>query len=188
MDGGVEGVDTTAGEEDLAFHAIVPEIGVVISNYICGTFLALDFSAESTSIAIIACVGPRALLVVPGECWDKKVKSRKLPKGALEQAINVRVPGCGLDDRENPLDECTLNVWIGCLKADFGNYIDFTSSQEPTTGFLSREAADQCLPLAQALVDAANEKFNLVGSFSILHRSNPGCRRWKSSFKVCKQG
>lgn len=155
-----EGVDAAA-EEGLGFHAINPEAGVVISNYIPGCFCCPDFSTDISSVAIIACLGARSLVAFPGECWDKKVKDRKLPPGTLEKAILVRLAGCA-DEREIPQESFTVNVWIGWrLKAGFDQYIDFTSGPEATYSFLSRETADLCLPFAQAVVDVANEKFAL---------------------------
>lgn len=161
MDTGVEGATAPAVEE-ISRHAIVLEPGAVLSNFIRGNFCCQDFSTDVSSVAIIACVGARALVAFPGECWAKKVTERKLPQGCIEKAIQLRVPGCGVD-RDQPLDNCSVNVWIGWLRAGLEKYIEFGSPNlEPSFGFLSREAADPCFPMAQALVDAAHEKFNLM--------------------------
>lgn len=161
MFGEAEGVDAVAEEEEGSFNAIVPELGTVITDYNCGQFCCLDYSADSYNVAIIACVGTRHLVAFPGEVWDKKVKSRKLPKGCLEQAINVRVPGCSAEDRGSPLANCSVNIWIGWLRVGFFSYIDFGIQEEATFPFISRESADQCFPLARAVADAAYERFNL---------------------------
>ena len=85
---------------------------------------------------------------------------RKLAPNTLEKALLLKVPGCGGEDRESPLDSTTVLVWVGWLRAGFEKWVEFSAGADPSFEFVVKDGT-KCLPYAHALVDAANEKFAL---------------------------
>lgn len=148
-------------EENLYYHALVQDAGAVISNYIAGCFVCPEHSPDSFSVAIIACVNSRVLVAFSGESWAKQVSERKLPAKSLEKAICIRVPCCGQEDRDEVLEGISTNVWLGWLKGPYHKCINYEAGPDPSYSFVSRESGEKCTPYAQALVDAAYEKFGL---------------------------
>ena len=113
---------------------------------------------ESISIAIVACVGPKVLVSVPGGAWDKKASKRKLPASCLEKPLSLAVAGCTIEDRETALDSQQLTVWLGWLKSEFWERISFELSDPPAVDFICRATGEACFPFGAALLEAAKRE------------------------------
>ena len=153
----------TAGVELLSSFGIVAEPGSLDHSFAVGLFADPNTIEDSFSVAIIAGVGAKLLVAFPAEAWDKKVKDRKLPAGTLEKPLYVRVAGCAAEDRSLAVEDCFVNVWLGWLKSGFSQHISFDiSASAASFDFVDRETGEPCYPLAEALVEAAVEKYNLT--------------------------
>lgn len=130
-------------------------------NFALGQIQGQEPPGESISIAIVACVGPKVLVSVPGGAWDKKASKRKLPASCLEKPLSLAVAGCTIEDRETALDSQQLTVWLGWLKSEFWERISFELSDPPAVDFICRETGEACFPFGAALLEAAKEKFQV---------------------------
>lgn len=116
---------------------------------------------EVVSIAIIACVGERFLVAIPGAAWNRKAAVRKLPVGSIEKPVSANVTG-GLEENREEVDpDVSCQVWLGWLKKSLRSHVDFTGTKKSTVDFVNKDTADLVWPYAEALVGVADERFKI---------------------------
>lgn len=146
--------------EELKAEVILTPDGIAYA-YNTGVFLSSEQSQDTVAVAIIACVEDRFLVAVPGSSWNRKADKRKLPPGTLQKAISLSVAGCAADSREEAADGISIHIWVGWLKKESRSALDFSGEDAPTIDFVDKDTEEQCFPLADALVEVAQEKFQV---------------------------
>ena len=146
--------------EELKAEVILTPDGIAYA-YNTGVFLSAEQSQDTVAVAIIACVEDRFLVAVPGPSWNRKADKRKLPPGTLQKAISLSVAGCAADSREEAADGISIHIWVGWLKKESRSALDFSGEDAPTIDFVDKDTEEQCFPLADALVEVAQEKFQV---------------------------
>lgn len=151
--------------EALASQVLLNEsiIGLAVDgvnfDYSVGQFEAED----STRIEIIVVSKGASLFLVcvPGNCWDKKAKNRKLPTGFIQKPVSFSVAGTVDVDRADPAEELSVVVWFGWLASQFVEHIQFEAVEASDFRFIDKDSELPCLPHADALLAVAREKFGL---------------------------
>ena len=105
----------------------------------------------------------RLLVCVPFQVWARTVAQRVLPPDALSKPISAEVYVASREDRTAIADDAALvKVWIGLLKQDHLGLISVDEEDQPFDYVFKSGMIEQVLPLAQGLVDAANDHFGFV--------------------------
>lgn len=135
------------------------EEGALNSDYPVGLFV-VDLETNSPTLQIIQ-IGEfsgQLLVAIPSAVWHRTVALRIFPSKSLHKPTLVEVAAALPSNLAEQYKDFTVKVWIGFLKPLARNQIeileecDVEYSFDDATGFY-------LLPLAQALVDVANEHF-----------------------------
>ena len=135
------------------------EEGALNSDYPVGLFV-VDLETNSPTLQIIQ-IGEfsgQLLVAMPSAVWHRTVALRIFPSKSLHKPTLVEVAAALPSNLAEQYKDFTVKVWIGFLKPLARNQIeileecDVEYSFDDATGFY-------LLPLAQALVDVANEHF-----------------------------
>ena len=118
-------------------------------------------SGDTFEVALVAFDDQKGFLVaLPASAWDKRVDKRKLKPGTVNKVLKVAVGGSTEEDRLQAAEGKTINSWIGWLSEAFVPSISF-GEEVATSGFVDRDSGDPCFPFAEALVEAAKDKFQV---------------------------
>lgn len=117
---------------------------------------------NSFEIVVLRVEERGVLVAVPSEAWHRKAASRKLPQGALTKPLLVACQACTAENRLEGIEGSSVDVWLGWLNPDLHSCVDFTSGTTSTFGFVDKETSDPCFPFAEALMKAAQEKYQVV--------------------------
>ena len=118
-------------------------------------------SGDTFEVALVAFDDQKGFLVaLPASAWDKRVDKRKLKPGTINKVLKVAVGGSTEEDRLQAAEGKTINSWIGWLSEAFVPSISF-GEEVATSGFVDRDSGDPCFPFAEALVEAAKDKFQV---------------------------
>ncbi len=113
----------------------------------------------------------KLLVAVPLRAWHRQLSRRFLPRNGLSKPVCVEVPGLYPDTDE----EAVLKVWVGFLAEElipaaqlgisaFGEALAFVDEHEQVVE-----------PLAQSLVDVANDQFGFFSAASQVSEKVPEC-------------
>ena len=102
----------------------------------------------------------RLLVAVPQDVWHRTPGRRVLPSGFISKPTPVEVKVCKLTDRSVELD-AYVKVWMGFLQEQLRDELHYTEESEFDYFFgpSPSEEVGPVLPVAQALVDVAQEHF-----------------------------
>ena len=133
--------------------------GTVNSDYPVGLFVVDPATfAPTLQIIQIGEFSGQLLVAVPSSVWHRTVALRVLPSKSLLKPTLVEVAAALPSNLAEQYKDSTLKVWIGFLKPTARDQLeileefDVEYSFDDATGFY-------LLPMAQALVDVANEHF-----------------------------
>lgn len=148
---------------------------VLSNNFVADTDYPVGFietpatvseeGATVSSIALIALLesNGRVVVAVPYKAWNRVVRNRLLPAGALVKPNAVDVLFC---DRSLSSTTPTVSkkIWIGQLAAEFEDLVGFDHlTFEPTVPDLPFDpAGPSILPLAENLGQLAEESFGFT--------------------------
>ena len=157
----------------LAEFVVVPDSGLPDPNYTVGSFLlppSTEIDAGRVPIILVASAGPQFVVAVPGEAWHRQPALRVLPKSALTKPISVLVAACSCDDREVIVPDTNIKIWLGLLKEQFLDELEFPSSVPELCIFPTEKQEDNYLPSAEALMQIADEKYAFLTAESGSHQ------------------
>lgn len=157
----------------LAEFVVVPDSGLPDPNYTVGSFLlppSTEIDAGRVPIILVASAGPQFVVAVPGEAWHRQPALRVLPKNALTKPISVLVAACSCDDREVIVPDTNIKIWLGLLKEQFLDELEFPSSVPELCIFPTENQEDNYLHSAEALMQIADEKYAFLTAESGSHQ------------------
>ena len=157
----------------LAEFVVVPDSGLPDPNCTVGSFLlppSTEIDAGRVPIILVASAGPQFVVAVPGEAWHRQPALRVLPKNALTKPISVLVAACSCDDREVIVPDTNIKIWLGLLKEQFLDELEFPSSVPELCIFPTENQEDNYLPSAEALMQIADEKYAFLTAESGSHQ------------------
>ena len=157
-DGGVPGLD-------LHQHTVAGSAGPEFDYGLLAVRSSVVETAPWVALVVVGESEDGDLVVaIPGKAWNRAQAKRLVPTSCfqLPKATSVRV--VAPEDRENPLAELTVRVWLGRLSHDWTRYIEVievgAADLELNHTFgeaLEGEFAD-CIPFAPDLVAAAGDR------------------------------
>lgn len=127
-----------------------------------GSFLlppSTEIDTGRVPIILVASAGPQFVVAVPSEAWHRQPASRVLPRNALTKPISVLVAACSCADREVIVPDAHIKIWLGLLKEQFLEELEFPSSVPELCIFPTENQEDSYLPSAEALMQIADEKY-----------------------------
>ncbi|CAE7868529.1 ANK3 [Symbiodinium sp. KB8] len=106
------------------------------------------------------------IVALPGKAWHRTQSRRLVPTSSfqLPRAASVRV--VAPEDRETPLEELTVRLWIGRLSADWPRYVEIAVVGEADLelgaafGDTLEDEHTDCIPFAPDLVEAAGDRIS----------------------------
>ena len=105
-------------------------------------------------------VDGKLLVAVPHQAWHRAPASRALPRDLLAKPINVEVPVAQEDDRSLAMEDgSTTKTWLGLVKQSQLGGFSVDEDEKAFDYYFKDGAMRTVLPLAQGLVDAANDQF-----------------------------
>ena len=131
-------------------------------------FRALPLSTGPTVEVIpVAYIADRLLVAVPHSAWHRTTAKRILPPQGMHKPQSVEIVACLLDQREVGLD-VTMKVWMGYLAEDLVGQLCSMDMVETTDYVFLTGESPGFLPLAEALVEAAQEHFAFVSAAEVI--------------------
>eukprot|EP00435_Cladocopium_sp_Y103_P061520 s652_g23.t1 len=133
--------------------------GTVNSIYPVGLFV-VDQAEGASNLQIIQIgeIEGRHLVCVPFSTWNRSISRRVLPPAALLKPTLVEVAAAYPNKLAVQAEDYVLKVWIGYLKPEYIDHIELLEEFD-VEHFFDEDPMRQLLPLAQALVDVAQEHF-----------------------------
>ncbi len=125
---------------------------------------ALPLSTGPTIEVIpVPYIADRLLVAVPYSTWHRTTAKRILPPQSMHKPQAVEVIACMLDQREVGLD-VTMKIWMGFLAEDLVGQLCTLDMVETTDYVFLTGESPGYLPLADSLVEAAQEHFAFVSA------------------------
>eukprot|EP00435_Cladocopium_sp_Y103_P076128 s59_g78.t1 len=115
-------------------------------------------SADGGPTVRVICVAEiegKILVCIPSGAWHRLRANRALAPDSLSKVVQVEVAACREDDRQTPVDEVRLKVWMGFFTEDYANMIEVSEALDP----LDHDFSDGLFPYALALKELATEHF-----------------------------
>ena len=75
--------------------------------------------------------------------------------------LHFLVATCNSELRTEVDPQLLTNVWIGWLRKELRVELNFSLAEQATIEFVSKDAEEPCLPFIEALISAAEEKFQI---------------------------
>ena len=147
-------------ELDLSAGLLVFEDGSANSNYQVFSFRS-DLGPgdhHDVPIILITRIDTKILVAIPYSFWHRLTRQRLLPSAAFSKAVSVAVAAVEDSHREVAVDNVFIKVWIGLLTPRFEACIE-AASEETALGFHTEDQEEGFVPMAQALMAVADEKF-----------------------------
>lgn len=147
-------------ELDLSAGLLVLEDGSANSNYQVFSFRS-DLGPgdhHDVPIILITRIDTKILVAIPCSFWHRLTRQRLLPSAAFSKAVSVAVAAVEDSHREVAVDNVFIKVWIGLLTPRFEVCIE-AASEETALGFHTEDQEEGFVPMAQALLAVADEKF-----------------------------
>ena len=147
--------------------------GIADSNYLpCRFTTPLGVTIQLIPISYTE---NKLLVCVPFQVWSRAVAQRVLPTDSLAKPISAEIYVACREDRTARADDAALvKVWIGLLKQSYLGLITVDEEDYPFDYVFKSGAIEQALPLAQGLVDAANDHFGFVSVEEGPEQDDPG--------------
>ena len=123
----------------------------------------------SASFISVTEVDGAILCAVPEAAWHQQKRHRPLPADCLRKPVKVWVPGCFGEDRNSPESQPSFKVWLGVLKGDYEQHVDFSQEGElAQVTFPADTAGVMKVPYAKALLAVARDHFDFFTAESEL--------------------
>lgn len=133
----------------------------VFDEYEVATFFVDEHTGKpAIPVICIAELQGKILVAVPHQVWHRSLSKRVLPNGFFSKPTVVEVKVCKVTARNVQLDEY-IKVWIGYLHEDHREGLHYIEESE-FEYFFGPSPSDEIgpvVPMAQALVDVAQEHF-----------------------------
>ena len=129
------------------------------SDYPVG-FFAVDSETSAPTLQIIQ-IGEfsgQLLVAIPSSVWHRSVALRVFPSKSLVKATLVEVAAALPSNLAEQHQDHTLKLWIGFLKPAAREHVEILEEFDVEYSF-DDSTTLHLLPMAQALVDVANEHF-----------------------------
>lgn len=137
--------DLPVGLQPLADQAVIAADGDgIATEYNIGTLLGPTGARFEIVIAAIGTQGQGALVVVPGQAWDKRAGKRKLPQGCLQKPVCLSVPASDEFDRSVVNTGSSIQAWLGWLGSDQYSSVSFGQEEEHSFKFEDQETGVPC--------------------------------------------
>ena len=133
--------------------------------------------ARCVNLVLIAQVAQGGWLVAaPEAVWSRVAADRKMPRGALSQAILVEVLTASIENPEVPLDSQRMNLWVGRLDPRLVSRLQIGGGENPTFDVwvaaeeevFGEEHMTTLIPYGPALAEVAEEHFAFASAASDL--------------------
>ena len=174
-----EAMASVVADEEGAYEPALREAAIFRNGELesdCKLF-HLDVSESGVAKAITHLIpitvteSNKLLVAVPLRAWHRQLSRRFLPRNGLSKPVCVEVPGLFPDTDE----EAVLKVWVGFLSEELIPGARFgRSSFDEALGFVD-EHEQVVEPLAQSLVDVANDQFGFFSAASQTSERVPEC-------------
>ena len=131
-------------------------------------------AAEVFEVIFVCSLEGRTLVATVQAAWHRRAAQRRLPPGALVRATAVEVAAASRTSRAELAPDARIKV-AGLPRArPFGGHSFRHASSQPCDGYL---------PLGEALVEVAKDKFQFEtaesGEPSRREARQPGCPPWR---------
>ena len=110
-------------------------------------------------VIFVCCLDDRSLVALPQPAWNRRAANRRFPRGSLVRATAVEVAAAPRGSRAQRADGVRIKIWLGFLEESLVDATVFDGSVEPNVLFLAPGGGDGYLPLGDALVEVAKDKF-----------------------------
>ena len=138
--------------------AVLSDSGVVDPAYPVGIFQLGLGAKESSEVIVITEADNKIVVALPESVWHRTPAKRLAPSRCLIKPALISVAAVPRGDRETGEDlGFSLKAWVGILDPRWEGEISFDEDEEPGKKFGGE--VEDILPLAQALVDVANEQY-----------------------------
>ena len=120
-------------------------------------------SGVFVEVILICALEAKSLVAVPQAAWHRRAVNRNLPPGSFSKPVAVEVAGAARDDRAAVLSDRRLKVWLGFLKDDLVEALDFEHDGEDLDVAFSTTGGDTgFVPHAEALMEVAKDKYQFA--------------------------
>ena len=116
-------------------------------------------AAEVFEVIFVCALEERSLVAFPQSAWNRRAAHRRLPPGSLVRATAVEVAAASRTSRSIRAAEARVKIWLGYLEESLVEATRFDGEAEPTIFFTAGGADSGYLPLGEALVEVAKDKF-----------------------------
>ena len=127
-------------------------------------------SPEVFEVIFVCSIDERTLVAVPQSAWNRRAEGRRFPPGSLVRATAVEVAAASRGARAERVPDARIKLWLGYLEDSLVEACRFDGGLEPTVEFATTSADSGFLPLGEALVEVAKDKFQFHSALS----GNPG--------------
>ena len=126
-------------------------------------------AAEVFEVIFVCSLEGRTLVATVQAAWHRRAAQRRLPPGALVRATAVEVAAASRTSRAELAPDARIKVWLGFLEPGLSEATRFDGELQPTCLFTAGGAGDGYLPLGEALVEVAKDKFQFETAESASH-------------------
>ena len=141
------------------------QTGVKNLDYPVGVLCISNLAHQPcVQVIFIGEVDNKVLVAFPGSIWNRTKAHRILPNAWITKATSSEMVACGLLDRETPMEDLTVPTWIGFLKPDLVDRVDFSRTHIEVEYNFEGDCAGPILPFADSLEAVAVEHFSFVSA------------------------
>ena len=165
---------------DLRQHALATATGPDLNYGLLAVRSTVTENASWVALLVVGEGESREIIVaLPGKAWHRTQSRRLVPTSSfqLPRAASVRV--VAPEDRETPLEELTVRLWIGRLSADWPRYVEIAVVGEADLelgaafGDTLEDEHTDCIPFAPDLVEAAGDRISFQTAEEGVEASGP---------------
>eukprot|EP00435_Cladocopium_sp_Y103_P055231 s1627_g18.t1 len=116
---------------------------------------------------VVAVVEDRFLVVFPHKAWHRQTTKRVLPSTLLSKPTLMAVICCGMEARNEPMEDITMKLWAGYMTAETFDLLTDIDLEKPMDyPLLTEDGMEGFLPFANSLADALQEHFVFLSAES----------------------
>ena len=139
--------------------------GVVNQHYPFGIIRISSLPhTPAVQVIFVAELDNKILVAFPGSAWHKQKNQRVLPNGWITRATSVEVAACSMVEREVVVEDLFLSCWIGFLKPDLANRVDFQQTALDVEYMFEASCEAVVVPFATAFADVCNDHFSFFSA------------------------
>ena len=133
----------------------------------------ISFEGDPTvfiQVISITVVQGRVLVAVPFSAWRRSISRRAVPQGSLSRAASFAVQATHVGDRKSEAEGMLVKMWVGYLSPALETSVRYPPDGEEVLTlhhpFQTEDGDSEYLPLAQALVTLADDRFAFASAAS----------------------